>query len=187
MQARSRVHGRSMARRTELRGFTLLELLVAVSVFGIAMAALTLTQVTTVTLSRTNQDTTMALDAAQGILEALRAAEFEEVFALYNLEPGDDPLGGAPGAAFAVRGLTAAPGDPDDMPGEVLFPGDGFELREDVDEPALGMPRDLNLDGGTDVNDHSADYRILPYLVRVRWRGAGGVREVELVGTLARR
>lgn len=187
MRACKMIEERSAAPKVARRGFSLLELLVSVSVFGIAMAALTTLQVTTTALSRSNQETAVALDAAQGILEAVRAAEFDQVFALYNANPADDPAGGAPGAAFAVRGLTPAPGDADGMVGEVHFPGDGLVLREDVDEPALGMPRDLDLDGNQDGADHKDDYRILPYLVRVRWRGAGGVHQIELVGTVARR
>jgi prepilin-type N-terminal cleavage/methylation domain-containing protein len=187
MQAHRSFERRRTAGRVGERGFTLLELLVAISVFGIAMAALTLTQLSTRALSRTNQETSAALDAAQGVIEAIWATDPEDVFRLYNANPGDDPVEGAPGATFSVRGLTAAADDADGMVGEVVFPGDGFELREDAVEPALGMPRDLDLDENLDDTDHSADYRLLPYMVRLRWHGAAGIQQVELVGTVGRR
>ena len=71
--------------------------------------------------------------------------------------------------------------------GEVVFPGDGKVLREDGDDPLLGMPRDLDLDDETDAADHADDYRILPVLVRVRWNGPVGPKQLQLVGTLSRR
>ncbi|HVS19906.1 MAG TPA: hypothetical protein VMT18_14975, partial [Planctomycetota bacterium] len=78
------------------------------------------------------------------------------------------------------------PGDPDGLPGEIVFPGDGVGLFEDVVFPALGMPRDLTLDDPPMIDslDHSMDYRVLPVLVRVRWAGARGNRELMLGTTL---
>ena len=54
--------------------------------------------------------------------------------------------------------------------------GGSIQLREDVVLPALGMPSDL--DGNTiiDALDHSANYRVLPVRVRVRWQGMNGTR-----------
>ena len=170
-------------------GFSLLEILVAVAVFGITMAALTTTQVTTVALSRANLETSAALDAAQSVMEAIRDEDdFTKIFAHWNGTTADDAGEVAPGNAFDVRGLEPAADDDDGRVGEIVFPGDGKKLREDVTDRMLGMPRDLNLDGGPlDGKDHAADYRILPVMVRVRWTGASGVHEMEVVGTLARR
>ena len=86
-----------------------------------------------------------------------------------------------------MRGLEPLRDDPDGRVGEVVFPGDGVVLREDQNDRLLGMPRDLDLDDKTDAADHAANYRVLPVLVRVRWRGPGGVQQIQLVGTLARR
>jgi hypothetical protein len=58
-------------------------------------------------------------------------------------------------------------------------------LREDVNLPELGMPRDLNGDGAVDAGNHSTDYRLLPVIVRVRWQGAGGPSQFELKTMLA--
>jgi len=171
-------------------GFTLIEILVAVAVFGITMAALTTTQVSSIAMSRANLETSAAADAAQSVLEAMRDEdEFSEVFARWNATAADDPAAGlSPGNAFDVPGLEPVRDDPDGRVGEVVFPGDGVELREDANERLLGMPRDLDLDGGEpDADDHKGDYRILPVLVRVTWSGSGGEHRIQMVGTLARR
>ena len=161
----------------------------AVAVFGITMAALTTTQVSTVALSRTNLETSSALDAAQSVMEAIRDEDdFKKIFAHWNATTADDAGEVAPGNAFDVRGLEPAPDDADGRVGEVVFPGDGTQLRENVTDRTLGMPRDLNLDHlPPDGNNHAADYKILPVLVRVRWSGASGVHQIQIVGTLAQR
>ena len=182
--------GGSMRRGKEPRGgFSLLEILVAVSVLGIAMAALTSTQLTTIAMSRSIRESSAAADAAQAVLEAMREeSELLDVFKRWNGTTLDDPAGRpSPGNAFDVRGLEPAQDDPDGRVGEIVFPGDGVALREDVEDRLLGMPRDLDLVNDIDANDHKDDYRILPVLVRVRWAGSRGVHQVQLVGTLARR
>ena len=51
-------------------------------------------------------------------------------------------------------------------------------VDRDVVDARLGMPRDLN-GNGVDGNDHAADYRILPVVVRFAWRGPGGPSRAE--------
>jgi hypothetical protein len=63
----------------------------------------------------------------------------------------------------------------------------GTELREDVVDTDLGLPRDLNGDGAIDGADHSADYRILPVRVTVSWTGQNGVRSMDFVTVLTER
>jgi len=128
-----------------------------------------------------NRETALAQLAARGAMEALLLTDFEEVFASYNETAADD--GGlaqpAIGANFAIAGLSPQEGDPDGLPGRVVFPLMGGvpreQLREDVFDPFLGMPHDLNGDGAIDALDHSLDYVILPVRVVVEWKGAGGV------------
>jgi len=112
---------------------------------------------------------------------------FPLIFPSYNTVPGDDPagVGTAPGSHFAVDGLEPVDGDPDGFVGEVLLPEMGLELREDVDDPLMGMPRDLNGDMQIDALDHLADHIILPVRVVVRWKGRGGERSLELQSILA--
>ena len=131
-----------------------------------------------------------ATQAAREVLEKIDAEAFAEAFRRYNADPNDDPGGPntAPGANFAVAGLSALPGDPDGKPGEVVFPtapGAPSVLRENVNIPELGMPRDLNGDGVIDALDHSTDYKLLPVIVRVCWQGSAGPGSIEISTLLA--
>jgi prepilin-type N-terminal cleavage/methylation domain-containing protein len=168
------------------RGTTLVELLVALAVFAIAAGGLLTTLLQTRSLNRSNRELTAAVMAAQDVLEQLYAADFAEIFARFNATTADDPAAGAsPGSGFAVERLVARPGDPDGLPGEIVFLAQGDELREDTLLPALGGPRDLDLDGDVDAADHAGDYRVLPVLIRVSWSGISGEQEYRLVHVLS--
>lgn len=178
--------GRSRRRRYVARaGFGLLEVLVAVSVFVVAIGALTTSLVTSTSLVHGNRESAVALDAVQSVMARLRTTPFDEVFARYNADPTDDPDSESPGRGFAVDGLTAAPGDADGLPGRIDFPGNGFQLLENVVDRGLGMPRDLDGDGAEDGADHATDYRILPVRIVVDWSGQGGVQHLEFVTALS--
>src|SRR5262245_10659046 len=140
-------------------------------------------------LGAQNRETALATAAAQGLVETLYATDIGRVFALYNDDPDDDPdgAGTAPGARFAAAGLVARPGD-DGWQGRIFFPtGNPAELREDLDDPELRMPLDLDLDGVVDDADHSGDYRILPVMVRVAWQDGRAERELEVTTILGAR
>ena len=175
-------HFRSRTADAGGAGFTLVELTVAISVLVIALCATASTVVSTGALNRQSHETELARKAAESMLDALRNAPFATVFARYNSAASDDPLGPgtAPGANFAVKGLTPIHGAPGGVAGRIFFPAAGPELRENVDEATLGMPRDLNGDGLLDGFDHASDYRVLPVRVRVSWTGPNGQRSVEL-------
>ena len=88
---------------------------------------------------------------------------------------------------------TPVPGDPDGRVGEVLLPvvnvgtavAQDFEMREDIGDPLLGLPRDLNGDAIIDTRDHREDAALLPVLVRVRWNGRNGPRQLDFFSALA--
>ena len=166
-------------------GFSLLELTVAVVLLVLAIGGLSGVLVAAVKLNQANRETTLALAAARQTLENLQAEEFADAFARFNTDPADDPggPGTAPGAAFAVLGLTPQAGDPDGLVGELEFPvvpaaGTDVELREDVVDAALGMPHDLDGDGDIEAGDRSNDYTLLPVRVRIRWTGVTGDRDL---------
>ena len=126
------------------------------------------------------RERSVALQAAESVLEQARNTEFLEIFPRFNATTADDPVAGiSPGANFAVRGLRAEPGDADGMAGEIFFPGNGAALDETWNDRDLGMPRQLDLDTAT-FGPLTQDYVILPMRVRVRWTGAQGVQEVVL-------
>jgi len=171
-------------------GFTLIEVLVAVVVIVCALTAFTRSVVGTVQLGRANREAAIATEGARAVIESLYATDFEQVFAAYNATPADDPPG-APGASFDVPGLEPRDGDPDGRVGSIAFPtvdvGGAQQLREDVVEPELGMPRDLNGDGAIDALDHAADYRVLPVEITVAWKGRAGDKQVTLRTLVAAR
>ena len=185
---RSTLHTRVTGPTLHRRGLTLIEVLIAVSVFAIAIGAVSTSLVNTSSLRSANRETTIASDAAESMLENVAAQDFEDVFVLFNRNPKDDPdgEGTAPGCYFDVDLIDARRDDPDGFVGEILFPGDGLELREDANDPALGLPRDLNGDSVIDGLDHSADYILLPVRVRLEWRGLTGNGSMEFLTTLAR-
>jgi len=170
-------------------GFTIVELLLVVSVLTTALLVLSLSMTSSMALKDTNRETALAADGAREVIERLQGHEdFSQVFALYNADPGDDPPGiSAPGSTFRVWGLDPQLNDPDGMVGEIRFPVEegGLALREDLEDPSLGMPRDLNGDGDIDSLDHSLDYRLLPVQVQVRWTGRNGPRGLTVETFLA--
>lgn len=176
-----------MLRRAKCRqsGFTLIEVMVAIVLLSIAMLGFSRSVVSTMVASDTDREVRSATEASRAALERISGATFSEVFALYNSDDEDDPDGDgtAPGTAFDVAGLDALPGDEDGRVGEVLLPfldtPGGPQVREDLDIPELGMPRDLNGDGVIDDQDHSGDYVLLPVRVRLEWQGSGGPAQVE--------
>ena len=168
-------------------GFTLLEMVLATSVFAVGSGAAMSALLSANYLARTTQEQGTAVQAAQTTLERVRGVTFEEAFARFNDTALDDPAGGVPGADFAVPGLTPQLGDPDGFCGRVTFPGNNVVLLEDGIDRELGMPRDLSLDDVIDNLNHSADYAVLPVRITVAWRGVLGDAQVSIGTTLVER
>jgi len=163
----------------------LVELTVALMVATLAAGAIASTVTSSIGLSRTNRERGIANDAANVIAQQLRSTDFTEVFVRYNATNADDPaVGVSPGSAFDVAGLRPTANDADGRVGEIIFPGDGVELWEDVTDRWLGMPRDLNGDGDVLPGDRASFYRILPVRVRVTWQGTTSSHTIELVTVL---
>lgn len=165
----------------------LIDVLIAMTILTVAIMSLLSLVGSSLRLASVNRESTLAVQAARRVMEELSAAPFEEVFAMYNAATDDDPagLGTAPGSAFAVEGLPPRPDDVDGLVGEVWMPMVGAALREDVVDDALGTPMDLDKDGVMDGLDHAANFRVLPVLVRLRWRGSTGDGQYE-ISTLLR-
>ena len=177
-------------------GFTIVELLLVVSVLTTALLVLSLSMTSSMALADTNRETALAADAAREMIETLQGyEEFSEVYKLYNADPEDDPgplpgtlaPGTAPGSAFSVWGLDPQRDDPDGMVGEIRFPMDETGvMHENIQDPSLGMPRDMNGDGIVeDLVDRSEDYTLLPVQVQVRWASRTGPRGLTVETFLA--
>jgi hypothetical protein len=142
-----------------------------------------------VVVQSSNRETSRATAVARQVLEQMRAMSLSEVFYTFNADQSDDPEG--PGTAFGNDFSLLDFGSEiglDSLQIQVDFPtlSGGSELREDVDDPEFGMPKDLNLDGKVDSADHSADYQQLPVRVRVAWKGSTGPRQFEVATVLMR-
>ena len=163
----------------------MLEVALAIAVLVIGFGAIASSLVASTSLGQSNREERIALEAAQNLVERLKGEPFETVFAQYNDTDADDVgPGPAPGKDFPAGTLRAQPGDPDGMCAEILFPGDGVSLREDVVDAELGMPRDLDFDGDVDGANHSDDYLLLPVRVRVAWIGENGLGQIDVTTTL---
>jgi len=170
---------------TSRSGFSLIEIAVVMILLVIAIGGLSSAVVSSIRLSRTNEESAIADDAARRMIAELRTVGFLDIFASFNADPGDDPggAGSAPGPNFVVVGLTPQNDDADGLVGEIRFPtaplGPGVALNEDSQDSNLGMPRDLNGDGdSTDLVQ--TNYLVLPVSVRIQWTGSAGRSFVEL-------
>ena len=164
-------------------------------VLGILAVSFGMFSTTMIANNRTrsiNRDTALSAEAARVIFETMRNLDTSELYALYNSVPGDDPggAGTAPGADFAVLGLDPVPGDADGMVGRICLAerlaGGRWQLREDVIDPALGLPRDLNGDSIIDDLDHAQDYLVFPVRVELDWQGRFGARHMTVSTMLTR-
>ena len=195
--------------RAGRRGFTLVEMIIALSIMLVAASIFCRMVASTSKLREVNRENAIAADAARVLLEQMRSVAFSEVFALYNDDASDDPSGAgtAPGNGFSVEDLRPLPTSPNGLVGEVILPVQLVEveeeagavklggesgpvvvqelwLREDTVDAELGMPRDLNGDNVVDELDHANDYIILPVCIVVRWQGVFGARSMRVVTML---
>lgn len=176
--------GRRLRRRSRRGGFTLLEILIASSALLVAMLGFSQALVMATRSQTLTREKSVATEACRRQIELMRSNAFQYVFRRFNTTGADDVAGANtdPGATFAIEGLEAVDGG--GFAGEIEFPVDATapgELREDLNLPTMGLPRDLDMDGVIDATDHSADAVIIPVIVRARWRGAAGPAMVEIV------
>jgi len=169
-------------------GSSLIEVMVVLAVLSVAGAIFTQTMTVARRLDPVGTETAMAGEGARTQLEKMHNHPFRDVFSLYNDDPSDDPggPGTAPGSRFEVDGL--APIAPGGFVGQVLFPTVGSQLREDLQDADLCLPRDLNGDGAIDDQDHAADCILLPIRVRLEWKshsGKAGQRRLTLFAMFA--
>ena len=171
---------------------TLVELVVSLGVLAVGLLGFLQSIIYAVNLTRAQRETAVVSEIARQTIENLRAATFNQVFRLYNVDPNDDPagVGTGPGNKLSIAGLRTLPGTTDGAIGHIVFPVrsaglTSVQVQESVVDSDLGTPRDLNGDGLVDNADHSSDYRILPVVIHFDWSGATGARHMELKTLLA--
>lgn len=173
---------------------TLVELSVAMMIFTVATGMLVQIIGSGHGLRRTAREEWLVTSEAQNRMELMRSLPFRDIVRYYDSDPLNDPNGPgtAPGALFAIDGLEVAPGDADGAVGEILLPvvntgtdiAPVWQVREDIGHQILGLPRDLDGNSVVDDVDHYENYAILPVLIRVRWKGAYGPRELRFFSSL---
>jgi len=168
-------------------GLSLLEVAFAITLMTVGLLGAMAATVRSISLNEDVRLESLALAAAHSNIEQLRGHDVAEVFTRFNATTTDDPTGVSPGNTFSVAGLDAAS---DGVEGAILFPTRSSApaiLTElpDSDGDFGGLALDLDLNGATNDADVTADFKVLPVLVRVRWRGRTGDREIELFSQLA--
>lgn len=158
-------------------GWSLLESIIAMSLLSIGIVGIATVLVSSLTLVAINREKALAMEAGRKVVEEMsKSVSFPQIFAAYNAITNDDPPGvPCPGSELEVPGLKGAAGGP--ALASISFPTRPAEpavLREDCNDAALGLPRDLNGDGQVDALNHATDYRLLPVAVRVSWTGVAG-------------
>lgn len=176
--------------RTGEAGTTLLEIAFALPILLIGIGLYAQIMVTGSGMRTGGQEEWAASAEAQAVLEEIRGVAFRDLFVLYNEDPLDDPggPGTAPGADFQCRDLRLSESDADGAAGRVVLPvvnggsaiAPVLELREDIVNPDLGLPRDLNGDFKVDSENHAGDYTMLPIQIEVRWQSRRGERVYRL-------
>jgi prepilin-type N-terminal cleavage/methylation domain-containing protein len=180
--------------RRAVRGLTLVELSVVLVVLLVAVSIYSNTLAATARQRVMQRESSLAAEAARTALERMLNTPFRQRYALFNADPLDDPggAGTAPGSRFAVAGLPAVAGVAGGRAGEIRFPvlnvgtagAPAWELREDVVDAALSMPRDLDSNFRVDALDHAEDYTRLPVEVVVEWQGRVGRQRYRLISLM---
>jgi len=169
-------------------GFSLVDVCLSMALLAIALGILIGSSLSAMKLDQVNASTAMASQALRGMCESRQALPIDEVLDSYWIAEGEQDSTRAPKVArLTVRDPLLAD-EHGTMPvARVRFPLDELgELREDLELPELGLPRDLDRDGAIDSEDHRLDFVILPVVLEVEWDGPSGPQLLKLSTVLRR-
>lgn len=153
------------------QGMSLIEVILAMAIITIAILGILGSFSSNIVVVENNQEMSLAINAGRAKMETLQDySNFSLIFANHS----------GVNASFDVTGLRPVAGAPNGKPGQIIFPGTGGALLENVTNTTLGMPRDLNGDGVVDGSNHAADYKILPVTVKIEWKGVNGPQNYQL-------
>jgi len=184
----------SIQKKTE-RGLTAVEVAVVATMLSLGLLAQASVTITSYRQSVVNKERRLALEGARSQIEILKRYDLRSVFPAFDSSKVNDPTG-APGPYFDVQGLRADPAESSGRVGKIIFPvgpaPDPVQnpdpvLREDVQDPRLGMPADLDGDGVIDDQPKDKTYIHLPVIVEVRWEGQLGSQRLRLTTWLVPR
>jgi type II secretory pathway pseudopilin PulG len=160
-------------------GFTLVELVVFMSLLVISMVSLGYTSLSVHALRRADEERSQAAASLDAAVEELRRSSQALVGATPSwgerVVAGYAP-GAVPGDTFEVPGMTPQEGQASVGTIAIISDETLTDLALGID---LGLPLDLNGDGDRDDTAAAAEATLLPAIVRVRWRGGFGDRELE--------
>lgn len=159
-------------------GLTLLEAVVFMTLVLMAMVALSHTTVTVHKLQRAEEERSMASQGMVTVIEEVR----QTAMSMVGAEPSWGEAfsaalapGGALGGEFDIAGLDPVDGQPAVCTVTVVT---DETLSDDDLGFAIGMPLDLDNDGDATDLDVSDSALMLPVIVRARWEGKLGRREL---------
>lgn len=180
--------GETEAKRRRQRGMTLLEVMAASGIFVIAAGGILMLTASMERHDRLIHEYELAESTARRVVEDIQYRGLDSFFDLYfqyDTDPSNDPDGSgtAPGpdmSDLTVPGLQPSSDSPTGNLVEIIMHTDETEVNA-----IQGLPRDLNGDGDADDTDVSADYKLIPFTVRVHWdnQGQPAVTQMETLVT----
>ncbi len=176
-------------------GFSLLEVMVALSVLIIGLVGLLAVIASTTRLNALSRENLVARRSAERMLESMRNTPWKDIFKHYHLKANDAYTPAASVSAVAhgpdfevekndagLQVLRPLSGDADGKCGKIYFPTDasGSDLLEKGSGAFVGSGADLDLDrnGLIDTTDVSKDYKLLPVRLVIEWEGISGPRSL---------
>ncbi|HXX92195.1 MAG TPA: prepilin-type N-terminal cleavage/methylation domain-containing protein [Planctomycetota bacterium] len=176
-----------MKTRGPSRGFTLLEVMIAVTILVLSIVGLVGVITYTTTQNEINRENLLAMRAAEGKIEEMKQYATKEIFARYSttafiaaLWPTgtvQGTVGTLPGPDFSAT-LAADPtySRLQNVSALISFPQNGTpSLYENWADPDP-IARDLNANGIQD--DPTLNYVVLPTTITLSWKGIKGARTI---------
>lgn len=174
--------------RNPRAGFGLVDICVALFVLATSLGVLVSAVFSGIRLARSDEETAVASQALRAALARIDALTAREAFAILNDEEADDIVGQTKDTYLVLEETILGDRSGEPVTIQVTFPVDEQQpgvVREDLELPALGLPRDLDGDGAIDSSDHADDLVILPVLLQLEWEGASGIQTVQMATILS--
>lgn len=170
-------------------GFSLVDVCLSMALLVIGLGVLIGSTFSAMKLDQVNASTALANQALRGLCEELQAMPIDEVLDSYVIAENEDERTRADKLArLTLRDPALATHDGREPVVRARFPldEDGRTLREDLELPEFGLPRDLDGDGAIDGADKRASFRILPVVLELDWVGPSGTQHLQLSTVLRR-